>query len=148
MIWAAISINGWPIVGIRIIRVHLWMDRRGLITTACRMSCARDPGRTIRVMFDPLAVISTIPAYAIRRTASGLHTHYKEEAAYEKCASNLNNCRAERATDRGVLSRKTSTRRRLSLYYLASGWCHAQRCVLVSVRSPQHGRHPGGQQRS
>src|SRR5215471_1865704 len=79
MIWAAISINGWPIVGIRIIRVHLRMDRRGSITTACRMSCARDPGRTIRAMFDPLAVISTIPAYATRRTASVLHTHYKEE---------------------------------------------------------------------
>ena len=43
---------------------------------------------------------------------------------------------------------KTSTRRRLSLYYLASRWCDAQRCVLVSVWSPQHGRHPGGQQRS
>ena len=52
------------------------MDRRGLITTACRMSCARDPGRTIQVMFDPLTVISTLPAYAIRRTASVLHIHY------------------------------------------------------------------------
>jgi hypothetical protein len=29
-------------------------------------------------------VISMIPACVIRRTASGLHTHYKEEAAYEK----------------------------------------------------------------
>src|SRR3984957_9464517 len=104
MIWAEISIKGRPIVGIKIIRVHLRMDRLGLITTACRTSCARDPGRTIRVMFDPLAVISTIPAYAIRRTASVLHTHYKEEGAYEKCASNLNNCRAERAAGCRVLS--------------------------------------------
>src|ERR1700758_5456177 len=89
MIWAAISINGWPIVGIRIIRVHLQMDRRGLITSACRMSCARDPGRTIRVMFDPLAVITTTQAYAIQLTAYVLHTHYKEEAPYETCASLL-----------------------------------------------------------
>jgi hypothetical protein len=40
-------------------------------------------------MFDPLAVISTIPAYATRRTACVLHTHYKEQGAYEICASNL-----------------------------------------------------------
>src|SRR6516162_466787 len=84
MIWAAISINGWLIVGIRIIRVHLQMDRRGLITTASRMSCARDPGRTIRVMFDPLTVISTIPAYAIRRTASVLHIDYNIAAPVAK----------------------------------------------------------------
>src|SRR6478672_6979580 len=76
MIWAAISINGWQIVGIRITRVHLRMDRRGLITTACRMSCARDPGRTIRVMFDPPAVITTTQAYAIQLTAYVLHIPY------------------------------------------------------------------------
>ena len=47
-----------------------------LITTACRMSCARDPGRTIRVIFDPPAVISTTRACAIRHMAYVLHIPY------------------------------------------------------------------------
>ena len=55
-------------------QVHLRMDRRGLIAMAVACHRSRDPGRTIRVMFDPLAVISTIPPYAIRRTASVSHT--------------------------------------------------------------------------
>ena len=59
-------------------------------------------------MFDPLAAISTIPAYAIRRTACVLHTRYKAEGAYETRAGNLNNCGAERGAGCRVLSRKTS----------------------------------------
>src|SRR5262249_6026795 len=56
-------------------------------------SSVPDPGKTTPVMFDPPAVITTIRACAIRRTAYALHIPYRRRG-YEKYARNLGCCLA------------------------------------------------------
>src|ERR1700722_11673577 len=71
MTWAATSISGWLIAGMRTIKARHRMVRHGWKATACRASSAPDRGKTIRATFDPPTVITTTRPCASPRGKAG-----------------------------------------------------------------------------
>src|ERR1700682_3852455 len=80
--WAAASINGWRIVGIRPIRARHRTDRHGPQVIVAPTSFGPAHGRTTRVMFARQTALVTTPTFDIQPMVSV--SHYRRRTIEEK----------------------------------------------------------------